>query len=81
MVVSTDSEYRGRKQKVGAPLLNNSGRLHFFVGYCDNCHGKCMVTSEEAVRLMRMFYRRQHKPMQRIALKILKRYAYESSQV
>jgi len=75
MIVTTDNEYRGRKQRVGSPILSSSGRLHFFIGYCTNCHGKCLVTPEEARKLMRMFYKRQHKPMQRIAVKMLKRYA------
>lgn len=77
MTVTTDTEYRGRKQRVGSPILNGSGRLQFFIGYCPECHGKCMVSPEEARKLMRMFYRRQHKPMQRIAVKMLKRYASE----
>lgn len=77
MVTLTDTEYRGRKQRVGSPILSSSGRLHFFVGYCDNCHGKCIITPEEARKLMRMFYRRQHRLIQRIIIKLLRKYAYD----
>lgn len=77
MTTNTELEYRGRKQKVGAPIFSPSGRLNFFMGYCENCHGKCMVTSEEAHRLMRMFGKQQHKPLQRVAVRLLRKYSLD----
>lgn len=75
MVTSTDTEYRGRKLRVGSPVFSPTGRLNFFLGYCDNCHGKCMVTYEEAQILIKRFGKTHKKPVQRMAIRLLKKYA------
>lgn len=75
MTVSHDVQYRGRRQRVGSPVFTNSGRLHFFIGYCPDCNGKCSVDHEEAQRLMRMFGKSKKKTTQRIAVKLLRKYA------
>lgn len=75
MTVMKDKEFRGRRQRVGAPLFTDSGKLCFFVGYCPDCKGKCTVSSEEARKLMRMFGSNRRKPIQRIMVRLVKKYA------
>lgn len=75
MITTNDTEFRGRKQRVGSPVFSPTGRLMFFLGYCDSCHGKCMVTNEEANKLMRMFSRNRSKPVQRVAVRLLRHYS------
>lgn len=77
MLVSHDTEYRGRKQKVGSPIFTATGRLNFFIGYCPDCRGKCTVTNDEAKKLMRMFSKNQSSPIQRIIRRVLIKYAPE----
>lgn len=75
MTVSHKTEYRGRKQRVGSPIFTETGRLNFFIGYCPDCKGKCSVTSDEARKLIKMFYRNQHRPGRRLIIRLLKRYS------
>lgn len=75
MTVDQTTEYRGRKQKVGSVLFTETGRLQYFLGYCPNCHGKCSVTPEEARTLIRRFGKGSQTPMQRVAKRMLQKYA------
>lgn len=75
MTTVKETVYRGKKQRVGSPVFTSSGRLNYFMGYCESCHGKCMVTYDEARLLMRRFGKNQHRPGQRIALRILRKYS------
>jgi hypothetical protein len=75
MVVEHETEFRGRKMRIGRPLIDEHGHLAFFIGYCPDCHGKCSVSGEEARRLMRMFGSAKHRPLQRMAIRLLKKYA------
>lgn len=75
MTVSHDTEYRGRKQKVGSVLLNEQGRLCYFLGYCPTDHGKVTVTPDEMRMLIRRFGRTRNRPVERLARKVLGHYA------
>lgn len=75
MTISKTNEYRGRKQKPGSIVFTETGRLHYFIGYCPDCRGKCSVSPDEARLLIRRFGKTQNRPMQKLAVKMLKRYA------
>ena len=75
MQVITKNEFRGRKQKVGSVCFTDHGRLAFFLGYCPDCHGKVIAQPDEVKLLMRRVGKAQHRPMQRVAVRILRRYA------
>jgi len=75
MVVSHRNEFRGRKQAVGSIMFSDTGRMHYFLGYCPDCKGKCSVTPEEARMLLRRFGKQTHRPMQRVVIRILRKYA------
>jgi len=75
MLVSHETEYRGKRQRVGTPVFSETGRLNFFIGYCPDCKGKCTVDSDEARKLMKMFGKTRSKPGQRFAIRVLRKYA------
>ena len=75
METLTTNEFRGRKQKVGSICFTETGRLAFFLGYCPDCKGKVIARPEEVKVLMRYFGKRQRRPMQRVAIRLLRRYA------
>lgn len=74
MITTPVENFRGRKQKVGSIVDISRDGLHFFIAYCPECRGKCSVTYEEAKVLMRRFGGYRKRPMQRMAVKMLRKY-------
>jgi hypothetical protein len=66
MQTLTNFEYHGKKAKIGGLCFDNRDRLHIFVNYCDNCHGKVVFTREEAELFAKQYYREQNKLRTRI---------------
>lgn len=77
MVVTHRNEFRGRKQKVGSVCFTDTGHLAFFIGYCPDprCKGKVLIEPHEAREICAMFGKEQKKISQRVALRVLKKYA------
>ena len=67
----TNSEYRGKKAKVGGLCFDERDRMFIFVAYCDNCRGKVIMTREEASTFAAQYYREQNKLRTRIAIHLI----------
>lgn len=74
MDVLNNTEFRGRKQKIGSLSFTQTGKIAVFLGYCPGCKGKCVARPEEVKEIMRWVGKRSRKPFQRVALRMLRRY-------
>jgi hypothetical protein len=66
MQTLTDTEYRGKKAKIGGICFDERDRIQIFVSYCENCRGKVVLTREEAAYFAKKYYIEQHKLRTRI---------------
>ena len=72
MQTLTDTEYRGKKAKIGGLCFDSKDRLQIFVSYCENCRGKVVLTREEAAYFAKRYYNEQNKMRTRLLNKLLK---------
>ncbi len=53
MKVSTNTQYTGRKARIGGICFDERGRLYVFVNYCPSCKGKVFYKMDEAKDFVR----------------------------
>lgn len=72
MKTLTNTQYTGRKAKIGSICFDQSGRLHVFVNYCTNCHGKVIMELGEARDFSSRYRTESERLKNRRLLKIVK---------
>jgi len=74
----TNSEYRGKKAKVGGLCFDENDRMYIFVAYCPNCRGKVVMSRKEAEQFTKCHQCEQNKLRTRLFTKMAdKRYIHK----